>query len=433
MIISIATVFPDLYKPFIDSSLLKRARANSLLRFDISSLFDYVAPKERIDAPTFGHNAGMLIRPEVIESAVKAHEDRYGKAYRIFFSPHGKKINQRVVQKIAALLQEKKHLLLLPGRYEGMDARVEEEYADEIVSLGDCVLMGGDIPAMALIEAVARLIPGVVGKQQSVDCDSFTHAFVDNPEYTNPIVWHNRAVPDIVRSGGHERIRKWSEKVAAQRTVLGHFDWFRRHARTLGEYSLALQAVPKHYAVLMHDDINLPDGSVGTTSVTSLDIHDIARSARTYALQGYSIVTPLLDQQKIVQKLLDFWKTGSGIAYNPHRHEALDYVYLRTSVDEVIDDIERSEGKRPLLIATSAIKKEDSRVISYHNQGCVWKHERPVLFLFGTGRGLSEKILERCDFLLLPVFGLSEFNHLSVRSAAAIVFDRWLGINPEIE
>ena len=430
MIISIATIFPDLYKPFIEISLLKRAQAQGLVSFDMSSLFDYVEKKKRIDAPTFGHNAGMLIRPDVIEAAVNFHESKHGSAYRIFFSPHGKRMDQRMAKEIAAKMQQKGHLMLVCGRYEGIDARAEEEYADEVVSLGDFVLMGGDIPAMALIESIVRFLPGVVGSQQSVELDSFTGPFVDNPEYTEPAFWRGRAVPDVMRSGDHAKIKQWAQDVSARRTVISHFDWFRAHALSKNDSIRAKKVIPNHYAVLMHDEINLPNGFVGTTSVTSLDIHDIARSARTYGMQGYTIVTPLVDQQRIVQKLLDFWKTDVAIDYNHHRHEALDYVDLKENLDSVVNRIEMSEGKKPLLIATSAVAQESNRIISYHDQGVVWEQDRPVLLIFGTGKGLSDNVLCRCDYILLPVTGLSDFNHLSVRSAAAIVFDRWLGMNP---
>lgn len=430
MIISIATLFPDLYKPFFDTSIMKKACQQGIVDSDISCLFDYALPKERVDAPTFGHNAGMLIRPDIVELAVNAHESRHGAAYKIFFSPHGKKLDQRLAQKIAQRWQEKGHMLLVPARYEGIDVRAEEEFADEIVSIGDYVLMGGDLPAMVLLEAVARFIPGVIGKQQSVELDSFTGAFVDNPEYTMPVTWKDRVVPEVIRSGDHKKIKDWSELEAAKRTLCSHFDWFRKHARTKKEYSLGLKAMPGHYVALMHGEINLPGDRIGATSVTSLDIHDIARSARTYGLKGYSIVTPLLDQQKIVRRLLDFWQTGEGVDYNPHRHEALDYVSMHDTLEAYIAEIERSEGKRPLVIATSACKQSEAQVISYYDQEIVWRQDRPVLIIFGTGRGLSSQVVARCDYLLTPVLGLSEFNHLSVRSAAAIVFDRWLGLNP---
>jgi tRNA (guanine37-N1)-methyltransferase len=430
MIISIATLFPELYTPFFSTSLLKRACQQGIIDTDISTLFEYVAPKERIDAPTFGHNAGMLIKPEVVESAVNAHESRHGRGYRIFFSPHGKKLDQRLAQKIAVQWQKTGHLLLIPARYEGIDARAEEVYADEIVSLGDFVLMGGDIPAMALIEAVARFIPGIIGNQQSVELDSFSSALVDNPEYTVPAVWKDKAVPEVIRSGDHKKIREWAELEAARRTIKSHFDWFRKHASTKHEYELAEKVMPCHYAALMHNEINLPGDRIGTTSVTSLDIHDIARSARTYGLKGYGLITSLLDQQKIVRRLLDFWQHGEGIEYNPHRHEALDYVYLHDSLSAFVEQIERSEGVKPVIIATSALSQSEVPTISFHDQELVWKERRPVLLLFGTGRGLSSQVLSRCDYILTPLAGLSAFNHLSVRSAAAIVFDRWLGLNP---
>jgi hypothetical protein len=174
----------------------------------------------------------------------------------------------------------------------------------------------------------------------------------------------------------------------------------------------------------------LPNEGEGTSSVTSLDIHDIARSAKTYGIKKYFIVTPLLDQQKIVRKLFEFWHTEIGIDYNPQRHEALRSVSLVATLDEALEEIERDSGKKPLLMATSAKRHEHGRSISYNDQEKVWSQGRPVVILFGTARGLSPALVERCDFLLGPIEGFSEFNHLSVRSAAAIVFDRWLGIQP---
>lgn len=429
MTISIATLFPELYSAFLNTSLIKRSQEQGIVNFDISSLFDYSLPGQRIDGPTFGHGSGMLIKPKIIESAVQAHENRHGSSYKIFFSPHGKKFDQKVAKQMAAIFQEKKHLLLFPARYEGVDARAEEEYADQIISMGDFVLMGGDIPAMLFLESVLRFIPGVVGKQESVELDSFSGALLDYPEYTTPVSWKNRVVPDIVRSGDHKKIKEWQTDMSFRRTFLQNFEWFRKNIKSV-DRDIASKKIPKHYAVIMHSEVNLPGNIIGTTSVTSLDIHDIARSARTYGFQGYFIVTPLLDQQKIVEKLLSFWKTAEGMDYNAHRHEALDYVSLYESLDKVIDKIEQSEGKKPVLIATSARNQEEVPVISYYDQGKVWSCDRPVLLILGTGHGLSSKLISRCDYVLMPLSGLSSFNHLSVRSAAAIIFDRWLGMNP---
>lgn len=430
MNISLITVFPDLYTPFLQTSLIGRAQHNDLVHFDVNSYFSYVQPKERIDAPTIGPGPGMLLRPDLIEKFVDEKEKKYGKAFKIFFSPQGKKLDQFLLKSIAQKAQETKHLMLFPARYEGMDARVEEEYADLVISLGDFVIMAGDLPAMVLLEGVIRLLPDVVGNIESLERESFSGPFVDYPEYTMPLVWKNREVPEILRSGNHGAIAQWREQNAAEKSVKYHFEWLRSSKMTDHQMHLAKQCIPPHYCVLMHDEVMLPGNQVGTTSVTSLDIHDIARSVSTYGLQEYYIVTPLSDQQKIVNRLLEFWKTGVGIEYNPHRHEAVSKVHVIESLDEVIANIEKKEGKKPLLIATSARSNESgAQRITYYDQSKVWQENRPVIFLFGTGRGLAPSVIQKCDFLLLPIEGFAEFNHLSVRSAAAIIFDRWLGIN----
>lgn len=179
----------------------------------------------------------------------------------------------------------------------------------------------------------------------------------------------------------------------------------------------------------MHSHVMLDQGREGTSSVTSLDIHDIARSARTYGIKKYFIVTPLEDQHKIVNKLLEFWHTDVGIDYNPQRHEALKLVTLVSTFEEVLQQIEHDESQKPLLLATSAQSTQTVPLISYHDQQKVWSPGRPVVIIFGTARGLASSFVEKCDYQLGPVQGFSSFNHLSVRSAAAIIFDRWLGIN----
>jgi tRNA (guanine37-N1)-methyltransferase len=429
MKISILSVFPQLYKPFLETSLVARAQEQKLVQFNLADFFSFVAPKERIDAPTFGHGAGMLIKPEVVQKTIEAQEQKHGPAYKIFFSPHGKKLDQFLLQEIAKEANKKDHLMLVPARYEGMDARVEEYYADQIISIGDFVLMGGDLPAMILLEGLLRLIPGVVGKTESVHQDSFSGPFVDYPEYTAPVVWQDKAVPEVLRSGNHAEIAKWRSEQAVKRSVTGHFDWLRTYPLSQEQKQLVASAIPSHYVSLMHNEIQLDGGRVGTTSVTSLDIHDIARSAKTYGIKKYFIVTELLDQQKIVRKLLDFWQTGSGIEYNASRHEAVQQVELKDTFEAAVNAIEEKEGKKPIIIATSARTIGQAKQITYHDQGQIWAQNRPILLIFGTGKGLSQRLLDKCDYLLIPVEGLPSYNHLSVRSAVAIILDRWLGLS----
>ncbi len=430
MNISILTVFKELYTPFLDTSLVKLAQEKKLVSFDVFSFFSFVEPKKRIDAQTFGPGAGMLLKPEVVESGIISLEKKHGEAYKIFFSPHGKKLDQQLLKKINKKAKEKQHVMLIPARYEGMDARVEEYYADEIISVGDFVLMGGDLPAMMLIEGMLRLIPGVVGKQESVETDSFTGPFVDYPEYTEPVNWNGLKVPEIVRSGNHQAIASWRQNQAAKRTVKNHFDWMRTQHMTNEQQELAKKYIPNHYVVLMHDHVLVgPEKKIGTSSVMSIDIHDIARSSKTYGIKEYFIVTPLEDQQKIVSNFLSFWHGQKGENYNQKRHKALKSIVVKSSLDQVIQSIEQKEGDSPIIIATSAQEDPKGTKISFYDQEKVWSQEKPVLLLFGTANGLSGELISRCDYLLPPLHGLADFNHLSVRSAAAVVLDRWLGIN----
>jgi tRNA (guanine37-N1)-methyltransferase len=433
MRISTVSLFPALYEPFVKTSLPARAVEAGIVSLTVDDLFSLVGPKKRIDSSSFGPGAGMLLKPEVIEMAIEKNEKLYGPAYKIFFSPKGQKLDQNLLKKFVQILQEKKHVMLIPARYEGMDARVEEVYADCLVSLGDYVLMGGDLPAMVLMEGLLRLIPGVVGKEESIRNESFSGPFVDYPEYAAPVVWKGIEVPEIIRSGNHGAIEVWRREKAARDSVVHHFGWVRSHTFTKEDKKLVAQKIPPHYVILMHSQVLLGDDTEGTSSVTSLDIHDIARSACTYGIKKYLLVTPLLDQQRIVKKLLHFWHTDIGIEYNPQRHEALKAVDLVDSFDTALALITKDTGKKPLCIATSARDVENVEPLTYYDQERIWSQERPVVMVFGTARGLAPSVLNRCDYVLGPLEGFSEFNHLSVRSAAAIILDRWLGSNPVAE
>lgn len=429
MNVSIVTLFPELYSPFLATSLVGKAQEHGHANISLINMFSMVEPKERIDSPTFGHGAGMLIKPEIVEKAIEQQEAKHGEAFKIFFSPAGKKLDQNLLKHIYEESSKKKHVMLLPARYEGMDARVEQVYADCLVSIGDFVLMGGDLPAMVLLEGLLRYVPGVIGKQSSVEQDSFSGPFVDNPEYTSPVVWKGLEVPEVIRSGDHKKIQVWQKNQAVEKTIIHHFEWLRSHIESKDDIDISAEYMPHHYAILMHDQVNLPDGTVGTSSVTSIDIHDIARSATTYGIKKYFIVTPLADQQKIIAKLLNFWHTSIGIQYNNNRHEALKNVTLVSTFEDALNCIKNDESASPLVIATAAKRYKHASRITYHDQEKVWSLKRPIALVFGTARGLSSQLLDSCDYLLEPIESFSKFNHLSVRSAAAIVFDRWLGIN----
>ena len=473
--ISIITVFPELHENFINTSLIQRATEQGIVQFNLVRFSNMCQPKERIDEPTVGHGAGMIIKPEVIQKAIDQCQEKWGSGFKIFFSPQGQRLDQRKLSNIYKKLipqaenqqnQSDKspldpaattttasatasittatnesesprsdlHLILICSRYEGIDERVESFYADMTVSIGDYVLMGGDLPAQVFLEGLLRLIPNVVGKTASVENESFQGAFFDHPEYGLPVEWNQMKIPDILRSGNHKQIEIWRKEQAVKKTILNRFDWIRESHLNETDLELCRKFIPNHYVVIMHSQVIVGDGhKVGHTSVASIDIHDIARSCKTYGIKNFFIVTQLEDQFKIVNTFFDFWHSKKGKDYNLSRYNAIESVILTKSFESVLEQIKQKENLDPIIVTTSAKAHGNGVKIDYFSQGLVWKENRPVLIVFGTGQGLSDEIMDQSNFILTPVRGLTSYNHLSVRSAAAIILDRWLGLNSKVE
>ncbi len=179
----------------------------------------------------------------------------------------------------------------------------------------------------------------------------------------------------------------------------------------------------KLYVALIHYPCLGRDGKIISTAVTNIDIHDIARTCRTYDVKKYYMVTNLPAQQGIIHRVLKFWTRGVGVQYNHNRSEALNYVSQKAYLEEVIEEIESVEGEKPMIVFTSA--KIRPNTLDYSQMGKVIEEtERPILVIFGTGWGLPQEIEEICEYSLEPIRGNADFNHLSVRSAVAIILDR---------
>ncbi len=177
-------------------------------------------------------------------------------------------------------------------------------------------------------------------------------------------------------------------------------------------------------ALIHHPVVNKKAEIIGS-AVTNLDIHDIARTARTYGVTDYFIATPYEDQRQLVQELLAHWETGHGASYNPARREALSIVRLVEDLSSAVDILTARYEKRPLLVATSAVLRE--KTLGYGELGNRIRNNEPVLLIFGTAHGLAPEIITEADATLPPIKGGTEYNHLSVRSAASIIIDRLLG------
>ncbi len=180
------------------------------------------------------------------------------------------------------------------------------------------------------------------------------------------------------------------------------------------------------YLVLLHYPVYDKDHRVVTTSITNMDIHDIARSARTYGVKRFFVATPVRVLRALAEKIIDHWQYGYGSTYNETRKEALALVTLTTDLEHTIEELEKEEGKQPVMVVTSA-RPGEQRTTFTQIRRMVEKEPRPFLFLLGTGWGLTEEVLSQADMILEPIRGVDEYNHLSVRSAAAILLDRLRG------
>jgi hypothetical protein len=188
-------------------------------------------------------------------------------------------------------------------------------------------------------------------------------------------------------------------------------------------------SVPPHvYCALLHYPVRDRAGSTVTTAVTNLDVHDIARSARSFGVNGYYVVTPIPAQHVLVRRIMEHWTTGAGRRRMPERHMALERCTPVASLEAAIADITAREGKPPRAIATAARPSQGLLLSSFEDvRAQLHASPDPFLLLFGTGHGLADSVLAGADLLLQPIQAGSDYNHLSVRAAAAIILDRLLG------
>jgi len=183
---------------------------------------------------------------------------------------------------------------------------------------------------------------------------------------------------------------------------------------------------PPYFLVLLHHPVYDKNGRVVTTAVANMDVHDIARAARTYGVQRYYIVTPLEAQIILVEKILAHWQKGYGAVFNPSRREAFQRVCVKKSLDDVLADVAGQSGKSVRLVVTGAGLSDDA-ITSETLKSLILREEDSFVLIFGTGSGLAAEVLNRADYRLLAVKGVSGYNHLSVRSAVSIILDRLWG------
>lgn len=204
----IITIFPKIFNSYFSESLVNRAQKNKLIKIKTHNLRKYTSDKHKtVDDKPFGGGSGMVMKVEPVFKAVKKIKGK--KAKVVLFTPRGKKFNQKMAYQLSKLNQ----IIFICGRYEGVDERIAKKIADIELSIGDYVLMGGEIPAMAVIETVTRLIPGAIGKKNLLkDRITKTKGFIEYEQYTRPEIFNKWKVPKVLLSGDHKKIEKWKEK-----------------------------------------------------------------------------------------------------------------------------------------------------------------------------------------------------------------------------
>ncbi len=213
----VVTIFPDIFRAYFSEGVLGRALHREIIEVRVHDLRDYTTDKHRtVDDCPYGGGAGMVMKPEPFFDAVEAAcLERTGRRV-VMLSPAGYKFNQYKAEELSG---ETRRIVFLCGRYEAIDERVRIALVDDEISIGDYILTGGELAALVIIDAIARLIPGVLGDERSAEEDSFSSGILDYPHYTRPPVFRDMPVPEVLLSGNHREIWRWRRKEALRRTV----------------------------------------------------------------------------------------------------------------------------------------------------------------------------------------------------------------------
>jgi tRNA (guanine37-N1)-methyltransferase len=437
---TVVTILPELIEPALAAGVVGRAREAGVFTVATVNPRDFTIDRHRtVDDTPYGGGPGMVMKAEPLLAALAEAARSGGPAHRILMTPAGTPLTQARVRELAA----RPHVVLVCGRYEGIDERVIELAIDEQLSIGDYVLSGGELAALIVIDAVARFVPGVLGEASSVDDESHSAGLLEYPQYTRPLklaaalggagepdeaapVTHD--VPAILTSGNHAAIAAWRRRQAIERTALRRPDLFARFIPTAADRKVLPPALhARTHLALVHHPVVDRTGAVITTALTNFDIHDLARSSLTYGLAGYHIVTPIASQRDKAAHIARLWIDD---AQGEHRARALQLVRTAESIGAAIAEITAAHGIAPVVVGTTA--RAGSFAAIPRRSASALRAEAsvdpaPLLILLGTGWGLAEALIPSVSRVLAPIDGVAEWNHLSVRSAGAVLLDRLFG------
>lgn len=407
------TIFPPMFDGFLGESLVAKGIEKGVMTVNVRDIREFAENKhKKVDDAPFGGGAGMVMTPQPLADAIETIK-KESPAKVILLSPRGKPFTQKKARELAA----EKGLILVCGRYEGVDERIIDHWVDEELSIGDFVLNGGEVAAMAVIEAVFRLLPGAIGCGDSHADESFENGLLEYPQYTRPENFRGHAVPAKLLSGHHKEIEEWRRQESIKKTAEIRPDLLEKRPR-VGKINFSI--------ALVHYPVANKDGGEMVSSITTLDAHDFARMAKTYGAKRAYMVTPVEDQKRLVERIVTHWKDDDALKKIDGRKSlAIGVLKTADSIDAMIADTKK-RSKRVRLLATTAAKTAASVSPAAWRELAVEGEE--WIILFGTAYGLGKSLMERADAVLLPIEGGGEFNHLPVRGASAIILDRLFGM-----
>ncbi len=242
MIIDILTIFPGMMAGPLSESIIGKAIDKKLIQVRVVNIREYAAdPHRPTDDRPFGGGSGMVMKPEPLAAAIGSVRAANPSAKVILLSPQGRLFKQEIAFELSRL----NHICLVCGRYEGVDERIRNHYVDDEISVGDYVLTGGELPALVIVDAVARLVPGVLGSDESITEESFVGGLLEYPHYTRPEVFENHRVPEILLSGNHGAIRRWRRQQALLRTWQRRPDLLHENQLSSEDRQLLAEAIRK--------------------------------------------------------------------------------------------------------------------------------------------------------------------------------------------
>ncbi|QMU55698.1 MAG: tRNA (guanosine(37)-N1)-methyltransferase TrmD [Candidatus Mycalebacterium zealandia] len=422
----IITIFPEFFDSVFSCGILSKAREKGLVDIKIRDLRNFAEGKHKVvDDKPYGGGEGMLFLPKPLGKAIGAAKEGDEKTVVLLTSAQGRPLDGKLVRE----LRDYEKIVIVCGRYEGVDERVCDMHIDMEVSIGDYIVSGGEYAAAVITDSVSRLVPGVVGNSASTEDESLSDSLLSHPQYTRPETYEGVSVPEALLSGNHGEIARWRREARIKNTLKKRPDILDRAALTKDETAALCEwretAAPDYraYVALLHYPVYNSRLEKVSSAFTNLDIHDIARACRTYGVRKFFPVSPVKGQRELAQRVIKHWTVGAGAGFNETRSEAMRLVEIKNSLEDVTAEIEKLEGKKPEIIATDARIVE--KMTGYGEmREKIMEADRPWLLLLGTGWGIAREVLDSADHTLKPVRSYGNYNHLSVRCAAAAIMDR---------